>query len=151
MLFSFSDSGENVKLTIRNSVTIVSFHDEDTSYDVKISLTEIVFRELVVSQIRAITAYGSGELVIDGGIMKFRNLMNCFAPQSSGLNLEGMARNSCLIGSSLAPISLLCCGSLIFISLASSNAAVKKQFRPHALICLEPNKVNASIFISLAS
>lgn len=79
MLFSFSDSGENVKLTIRNSVTIISFHDKDTSYDVKISLTEIVFRELVVSQIRAITAYGSGEIVIDGGIMKFRNLMNCFA------------------------------------------------------------------------
>jgi hypothetical protein len=50
MLFSFSDSGEHVKLTIRNSVTIVSFHDEDTSYDVKISLTEIVFRELVVSK-----------------------------------------------------------------------------------------------------
>lgn len=79
LLFSFSDTSDNVKLTIRNSVAIVSFHHgKEPLYDVKITVTEKVFRELISSRMRAITAYGTGEIIIDGGIMKFRNLMNCF-------------------------------------------------------------------------
>lgn len=78
ILFEFSDSQEIVKLTIRNSVAIITFHEIRQPCDVLISLTTDLFRELLSSRMRAITAYGSGELTIEGGVMKFRNLMNCF-------------------------------------------------------------------------
>lgn len=78
ILFAFTDSQENVKITIRNSIAVVTFHESQPSYEVMVSLTTEIFRELISSRMRAVTAYGTGEITIDGGIMKFRNLMNCF-------------------------------------------------------------------------
>ncbi|XP_069112681.1 linear primary-alkylsulfatase-like isoform X1 [Argopecten irradians] len=77
LYFEFTDTNTHVVVTIRNSIAIVTDSPSST-YDVKVSLTETVFKEIISSRTRALTAYGGGELVVEGGLMKFRNIMGCF-------------------------------------------------------------------------
>ncbi|XP_021366206.1 alkyl/aryl-sulfatase BDS1-like isoform X2 [Mizuhopecten yessoensis] len=77
LYFEFTDIDQHVVITIRNSIAIVT-ESPSSTYDVKVSLTETVFKEIISSRTRALTAYGIGELVVEGGLMKFRNIMGCF-------------------------------------------------------------------------
>ena len=75
--FEFTDTDKHLILTIRNSIAIVA-EGPVSKYDVKVTSSEKVFREIMSSGIRALTAYTSGELEVDGGPMAFRNIMSCF-------------------------------------------------------------------------
>ncbi|XP_060073744.1 linear primary-alkylsulfatase-like [Ylistrum balloti] len=77
LYFEFTDTKQHVLVTIRNSIAIIT-NSPSSIYDVKVSLTEAVFKEIVSSRARALTAYSVGELVVEGGLMKFRNIMGCF-------------------------------------------------------------------------
>lgn len=77
LYFEFTDTKKHVVITIRNSVAIVT-ESPSSTYDVKVTMTESVFKEIISSRIRGLTAYGVGELVVEGGLMKFRNIMGCF-------------------------------------------------------------------------
>ncbi|KAJ8303406.1 hypothetical protein KUTeg_019802 [Tegillarca granosa] len=80
VLFQFTDSGLEILLQIRNSVAVITENRSDNyEYGVKLSIREDVFREIMQSKLRALTAYGRGELKVDsGGLMKFRSVMSCF-------------------------------------------------------------------------
>lgn len=75
--FIFHDSSTHIFLLIRNGVAIVKT-GECLQCDVVVKTTEKVFKEMIGSRIRAITAYGSSEIEIQGGAMNFRNIMSCF-------------------------------------------------------------------------
>ncbi|XP_033754745.1 alkyl/aryl-sulfatase BDS1-like [Pecten maximus] len=77
LYFEFTDTNQHAVVTIRNSIAIVT-ESPSSTYDVKVSLTEAVFKEIISSRTRALTAYSVGELVVEGGLMKFRNIMGCF-------------------------------------------------------------------------
>ncbi|XP_062574263.1 linear primary-alkylsulfatase-like [Saccostrea cucullata] len=75
--FSFKDSNTHISLTIRNGIAIVK-NGACLQCDVVVTTTEKVFKDMIGSRIRSITAYGSGEIEIQGGAMNFRNIMSCF-------------------------------------------------------------------------
>ena len=77
VVFDFLDTGIKVTLRIRNSVVIILYADSDTC-DVRVTMKEAVFREMIGSKMRALSAYGTGELKVEGGVMQFRNIMGCF-------------------------------------------------------------------------
>ena len=75
--FNFQDSNTHISVVIRNGIVIVK-QEECLQCDIIVTTTETTFKTMIGSRIRAITAYGSGELEIQGGAMNFRNIMSCF-------------------------------------------------------------------------
>jgi len=76
-VFNFTDLDLAYTLSVRNCIMDVT-SGEVPGWDVKLSMTSQVWRSLLSRESTSLTAYFSGAIVIDGGIMNARQFLGFF-------------------------------------------------------------------------
>ncbi|KAK6184699.1 hypothetical protein SNE40_007113 [Patella caerulea] len=77
ILFAFKDTKQFVRVQVRNSIVLV-FDKPSQIFDIKVSTTEKIWKEILISKYAAVSSLASGEFSVEGGLLKFREFIGCF-------------------------------------------------------------------------
>ena len=78
LLFDFEDINEHVGFYIRNSVAVLFRGMPEGEADVVVHVKSQIWRELAAKSRNRLKTYLDGHIVVDGGVLNFRRLMECF-------------------------------------------------------------------------
>ncbi|ESO89741.1 hypothetical protein LOTGIDRAFT_234133 [Lottia gigantea] len=77
VLFVFKDTNQFIRVQVRNAIVLI--HDKPSkTYDIKVQTTESIWRQVLSSRFSALSSMASGELSVEGGMLKFKEFMGCF-------------------------------------------------------------------------
>ena len=78
LLFDFEDVNEHVGFYIRNSIAVLFRGMPEGEADVVVHVKSQIWRELAGRSRNRLKTYLEGHIVVDGGVLNFRRLMECF-------------------------------------------------------------------------
>lgn len=76
VVFNFTDVEKVFSLVLRNSILDIQEDWAPENYDIMVTMESVTWRKLIMGEISPLTAYLKGEVVIEGGVLAFRQFMN---------------------------------------------------------------------------
>ncbi|KAL4219815.1 hypothetical protein ACF0H5_020227 [Mactra antiquata] len=77
LYLELSEPNSNHFVQLRNGVAIIRTK-EPKQFDIKVSCTDSVWRDIILNKRMAVAAIAMGDMVIDGGALALKSFMDCF-------------------------------------------------------------------------